>query len=230
MQMLETVDWGGDGDDDDFFLAIERVFDIRLRSNLPWTTFGQVREHVIAHALTNGGEGTICASQMTFYRLRRALGLGRNIGPEAPLAPLLGRDLRRAFVDLEADTNLKMPETRPGVLGLTGVICFAISVALVASTPLPPLARILAAGASAYVGVWLRSLDPRRLPKACETIGKLATQVANQNRGRLAREGARLTEAEIWRIIQQLAAAESGVDPDLIGPQTTFFRQNVRAA
>jgi len=29
MQVLDTVSWVGDGDDTDFFLAVERTFDLR---------------------------------------------------------------------------------------------------------------------------------------------------------------------------------------------------------
>lgn len=230
MQVLDTVGWVGDGDDTDFFLAIERIFDLRLRSNLPWTTFGEVRDHVVAHVAAHGGAGTTCATQMTFYRLRRALGLGRHVGPDAPLAPLLGDKLRQSFTDLEADTDLKMPATRAGWLGIVGGLCFAITVAVLAFTTLAPPLRIFAAGASGYAGLWLRHIDRRRLPRECETIGDLARLVTEQNRRRLARDGARLTASEIWRIIQQLAAEESGVDLDLIGPETTFFRAKARAA
>ena len=230
MQVLDTVDWVGDGDDTDFFLAIERTFDLRLRSNLPWTTFGEVRTHVVAHVAAHGGGGTTCATQMTFYRLRRALGLGRHVGPDAPLAPLIGNKLHHSFTNLEADTGLKMPATRAGWLGIVATLCFAVAVAIVAFTTLAPPLRIFAAGASGYAGLWLRHIDRRRLPWGCETIGDLARLVTEQNRGRLAREGARLTTPDIWRIIQQLAAEESGIDPDLIGPDTTFFRQKARAA
>ncbi|GFE77532.1 hypothetical protein [Novosphingobium sp. TCA1] len=230
MQVLDTASWVGDGDDADFFLAIERTFDLRLRSNLPWTTFGEVRDHVVAHVAAHGGGGTACATQMTFYRLRRALGFGRHVGPDAPLAPLIGDALRPVFSDLEADTDLKMPATRAGWLGIVGGSCFVIAAAILALTTLPPPSRIFAAGASAYVGLWLRHLDRRRLPRGCETIGDLARMVSEQNRGRLARDGARLTSPEIWRIIQQLAADESGIDPDLIGPETTFFRIKAQAA
>lgn len=228
--MLDTVDWSGDGDDADFFQAIERIFDIRLRSHLPWTTFGEVREHVVAHVAASGHGGTTCATQMTFYRLRRALGLGRQVGLDAPVAGLIGKHLRLAFNDLEADTGLKMPATRAGWPGIAGGFCFIAAVAVLAFTTLPPPLRIFAAGASAYVGLWLRHSDRRRLPHGCETIGDLALMVTEQNRGRLARDGARLTNQEIWWIIQQLAAEESGIDPDLIGPDTTFFRSKTRAA
>lgn len=228
--MLDTVDWVGDGDDTDFFLAIERTFDLRLRSNLPWTTFGEVRDHVVAHVSAHGGGGATCATQMTFYRLRCALGLGRNVGPDAPLTPLIGEKLRQSFNDLEADTDLKMPATRAGWLGIAGGLCFVVAVTIIAFTTLAPPVRIFAAGASAYAGLWLRHIDRRRLPSRCETIGDLARLVTEQNRGRLARDGARLTGPEIWRIIQQLAAEESGIDPDLIGPETTFFRSKARAA
>lgn len=230
MQVLDTVGWAGDGDDTDFFLAVERTFDLRLRSNLPWTTFGEVRDHVVAHVAANRWGGTTCATQMTFYRLRRALGLGRRVGPDEPLAPLIGDKLRQAFTDLEADTNLKMPATRAGWPGIAGGLCFAIAVGIIAFTTLAPPLRIFAAGASAYAGLWLRHIDRRRLPHGCETIGDLARLVTEQNRGRLACDGARLTAPEVWRIIQQLAAEESGVDPDLIGPETTFFRTKARAA
>lgn len=230
MHMLDTVNWSGDGEDADFFQAIERIFDLRLRSHLPWTTFGEVREHVVAHIAAHGHGGTACATQMTFYRLRRALGLGRQGEPDTPLAGLIGGNLRLSFNDLEADIGLKMPATRAGSLGIAGGLCFVAAVAILAFTTLPPPLRIFAAGASAYVGLWLRHSDRRRLPHGCETIGNLAKMVTEQNRGRLARDGARLTHQEIWRIIQQLAAEESGIDPDLIGPETTFFRSKTRAA
>ncbi|MDR6790234.1 hypothetical protein J2Y58_003614 [Sphingomonas sp. BE138] len=230
MQVLDTIGWAGDGDDTDFFLAIERTFDLRLRSNLSWTTFGEVRDHVVAHVAAHGGGGTTCATQMTFYRLRRALGLGRRVGPDEPLAPLIGEKLRLAFSDLEADTDPKMSATRAGWPGIVGGLCFAVAVAILAFTTLAPPLRIVAAAASAYAGLWLRHIDRRRLPHGCETLGDLARLVAEQNRGRLARNGARLTASEVWRIIQQLAAEESGIDPDLIGPETTFFRKKARAA
>jgi hypothetical protein len=228
--MLSTVDWSGDGDDTDFFLAIERIFDIRLRSYLPWTNFRDVRDHVITHVALHGHRGTTCATQMTFYRLRRALGLGRNVGRNAPLAGLIGKNLRQSFTDLEADTDLKMPATRAGWLGIAAGLCVAAAVAIIAFTTLPPPLRIFAAGACAYVGLWFRHIDRRRLPHGCATIGDLTRIITEQNRGRLARDGARLTDAEIWRIIQQLAAEETGIDPDLIGPDTTFFRRKTRAA
>lgn len=215
--MLDTVGWAGDGDDTDFFLAIERTFDLRLRSNLPWTTFGEVRDHVFSHIAAHSGGGTKCATQMTFYRLRRALGLGRHVGPDAPLAPLIGDKLRQSFNDL------KMPATRAGWPRIVGGLCFTVTVAILAFTTLAPPLCIFAAGASAYAGLWLRHIDNRRLPRGCETVGDLARLVTEQNHGRLARDGARLTAPEIWRIIQQLAAEENGIDPDLIGPETTFF-------
>ena len=230
MQVLDTVGWAGDGDDTDFFLAVERTFDLRLRSNLPWTRFGEVRDHVVSHIAAHGGGGTTCATQMTFYRLRRALGLGRRIGPDEPLATLIGDKVRQAFTDLEADTELKMPATRAGWSGIAGSLCFAVAVAILAFTTLAPPLRIFAAGASGYAGLWLRHIDRRRLPHGCKTLGDLARRVTEQNRGRLARDGARLTASEVWRIIQQLAAEESGVAPDLIGPETTFFRTKARAA
>lgn len=63
MQTLDTVGWAGDGDDTDFFLAIERTFDFRLRSNLPWTRFSEARDHVVAHVAACGGGGTTCATR-----------------------------------------------------------------------------------------------------------------------------------------------------------------------
>jgi hypothetical protein len=228
--MVDTVDWVGDGDDDAFFQAIEQIFDIRLRRHLPWLNFGDVFQHLVTHVKASDRSGNACATQMTFYRLRRALKFGRHVKPDAALAELIGENLRHSFADLEGDTGLKMPATRAGWLGISGNICFVVAFAVLALTTLPPAIRIGLAGISGYAGLWLRHLDRRRLPAGCETIGELATMVTDQNRGRLARDGARLTEAEIWRIIQQLASAESGIDPNLIGPETTFFRSTVRAA
>jgi hypothetical protein len=227
IQPLDTVDWSGDGDDADFFRAVEAVFDIRFRSHIPWTTFGEVYDHVIARVPASARDGTICASQMTFYRLRRALGLGRHITPGEPLLPLLGKNIRREFGDLEAETDLKMPPTRAGVFGIAGGICFVAAAAVLTLSTLAPPMRFALAVAGVYFGMWMRSIDSGRLPRGCETLGELANKVAEQNRARLARHGARLTNDEIWRIIQQLAAEEGGQDPGRIGPRTTFFRRQV---
>src|SRR3546814_13583583 len=104
MQVLDTVGWVGDGDDTDFFLAIERTFDLRLRSNLPWTTFGEVRDHVVAPVAAYSGGCTTCAPQLTFYRLRPALRLGRHVGPGAPVAPRSGETVHTAARALGATT------------------------------------------------------------------------------------------------------------------------------
>src|SRR3546814_18450388 len=119
MQVLDTVGWVGDGDDTDFFLAIERTFDLRLRSNLPWTTFGEVRDHVVAHVAAYSAGGTTCATQMTFYRLQRPLGLGRHVWPDAPCAPMLGGTLSHAFSELADYTDLKIPAPRASRLWMT---------------------------------------------------------------------------------------------------------------
>ncbi len=230
MQMLDTVDWVGDGDELWFVSAIEDVFDLRLRARLPWTTFGEVRDHFFAHVAQYGRNGTKCATQMVFYRLRRARGLGRRVAPDAELSELVGANPVEWFNDLEADTDLKMPKTRCGRLGIAGGVCIALAVAVLAFTKLHDPFVVAAACAIAAAGLWVRSFDRRRLPHGCQTIGDLARMVAEQNCGRLARDGARLPEAQIWRIIQQLAAEETGVNPDQIGLETTFFRPKARAA
>src|SRR3546814_6753959 len=108
-----------------------------------------------------------------------------------------------------------MAATRDGLLGIVSGLCFAGAVSILAFTTLAPPLRMFAAGASAYAGLWLRHLDRRRLPRRCDTIGDLARLVTEQNRGRLARDGARLTAPELWRIVQQLAAEESGMAPEI---------------
>src|SRR3546814_7722518 len=54
----------------------------RTDTLFPYTTlfrsFGEVRDHVVAHVAAYSGGGTTCATQMTFYRLRRALGLANR--------------------------------------------------------------------------------------------------------------------------------------------------------
>src|SRR3546814_1735803 len=107
-----------------------------------------------------------------FYRRLRSRGRGRHVGPHAALAPLIGGKLRQAFSDLEADTDLKMPATRAGWLGIVSGLCSAVAVAILAFTTLAPPLRIFAAGASAYAGLWLRYLDRRRLPRRCDKIGR----------------------------------------------------------
>src|SRR3546814_16689545 len=117
-----------------------------------------------------------------------------------------------------------MLATRVVLLEIFSGLCFAAAVAILAFTTLAPPLRIFAAGASAYAGLCLRHLDRRRLPRRCDTIGVLARLVTEQHIGRLARDRAPHTAPKIWRLIQQLAAGETGIDPVLSGTTKTYFR------
>ncbi len=223
---LQTVNWVGDGDELYFFESVERVFDLKLRREIPWTTFGDAFDHVDAYVQRHG-TGPGCATQMAFYRLRSALLLGRNTGPDAPVAPLVGGNLKARFRDLEADTGLAMPPPAFGPLGWVAVGLFSATL---------PVAIILGfggrgAGVAALLVMtgWIcRVRDHGRWPRGIATLGNLARAVADLNRGRLAKAGARLTSAEIWAIIQALGASETGIDPAVIGPDTTFFKSTVK--
>lgn len=227
-QFADTVNWAGDGDDDDFFSTIERIFDLKLRRELPWTTFGDVLDHVDAYVQKHGpGDG--CATQMAFYRLRAALGLGRSVRPEEQLEPHLHGRLKWQFRDLEADTGLDLPSPALGPKGWLAVAMFGA--ALVAAFLMESaMMRVGVVAVLAIGGYLLKVADHRRLPAGLTTLGDLARVVADRNRGKLAKEGARLTRDEIWRIIQELAALESGIDPERVRPGTTFFKSTIKTA
>jgi hypothetical protein len=182
---LNTVDWVGDGDDADFFRSIERVFDLTLRRELPWTTFGEVADHVVKH-VDRRGAGKGCATQMAFYRLRKALALRRTTTPTESLAPILASGLKARFADLAADTNLEMPRLDLGLLGWASLTAFATAMITVFALGFSAEGNLAGFGLGA-LGFLFWQFDQRRLPKHIVTMGDLARAVGDENRGRLAR-------------------------------------------
>src|SRR5690348_12074284 len=93
MNMKDTLDLVGDGDELDVVVDVERTFGIKLTGEEAerTRTVGQLYD-LIEVKYPNSGSGTLaCLSRTAFYRLRRAvkaIGATDKITPQSPISVL----------------------------------------------------------------------------------------------------------------------------------------------
>jgi hypothetical protein len=153
-----------------------------------------------------------CAVAMAYYRLRRglrAIGYRGETDPRAPVSFAGYGRLRAVFKRLDAATGLAMPQPAPS--GVTWLGCAGLVLGIVLLIVVKGLGSNLVGVFLLVLGVALFFVEPGTLPAGCRTMDGFARQVASRNYGRLAREGARHREADIWRLLVALIAS---LDPD----------------
>lgn len=195
-----------------------------------WRTVGDIHA-TLRHKLADRPNGDACATSMTFYRLRRALG-GRASGltPNTPLASLIGPNPKRWRAELQQALNLNLPAfqlTSVGTIGcLVGFLAFfgLLVSGLFGSS-------VIATGslATLVMCVALACLDRLCLPNDLVTLGDLARAIAARNVATLLQQGARLRDADIWQAICAILAEETGTPPDQIGPDSYLFAHVLKA-
>jgi hypothetical protein len=213
----------GDEDAED---AIEAAFELRFTADelRSMTTVGAIHDVIVRRLPARGGA---CETSMTFYRLRRgltAMETGERTGPSTPLPPFFRTQTKRSLRTFEKVTDLRMPPHelgRPGaaalLIGLGAVVYFLVG--LFVGLPAPAitiLATVVAAGAL----VWL---DRGRLPKGLDTLGDLARRTAPLNFGRLAGQGARVSDELSWSVLCEALGDIADVPPDEIGRETLIY-------
>lgn len=226
VQAIDTLDW--QGDELSFISDVEQIFAIDLPSKVDWVTLGDVLEQVDAHIRAHG-DGDGCATQMVFYRLRRALGLPASARPSDELVRTAFEPMKARLSEIEASIGLPMPEPDRQARYWIGLLLCLASLCS-GALPVSALTKFTCFVLTFASGAMLMRLDRGKLPRDWRTLGDLTRAIADRNRGALARQGARLRREEIWRIIQELAALESGIDPGRIGTGTTFFMEKRKAA
>ena len=213
-----ALDLAGDGDELDLILAIEESFGVELDDEAEgWRTVGDIADWLEGRVGARSS-GPRCASAMTFYRLRAALG-DRRLTPESRLAECLPGSPDAALKRLAEQTKLRLPATRPGLLGRIGAwLLFAAFAALFGL--LFGLSPWVVAGLAA-AGLVLVHLDRGEHPVA--TLGQLAEAAAASNQSRLAALGARQDRDTVWRSLVRLAEEHAGAAPGTVGRETRII-------
>lgn len=177
-------------------------------------------------------DGKKCRTQMTFYRLRKALTV---MSPQTELRPVtnlsdivLGAP-RKFFRVLERSSGLKLPSlplTRAGSVVWLALL-FAFFPLIVFSLSGGGLAAFAAAGL-AFGGMILIATHDRGLISGhLVTLGDLATATSAKNYSLLTKLGGRQSSEELWSALIELLAELSGaLRKDEIRPSTTLFAGN----
>lgn len=220
--MTSTLALSGD-DADDLLLDIEQTFEIKFAPNeaLNVNTIGDLLEVVLRNLNYDALEQRKCATSMCFYRLRRAIGPhvpDVKLRPETPVETLRRVPFRKLRHLIESEAGLRAPR----------YVATPVGYILLASAFLLPLTALAfqqpwwAVSLSAVFSLALVAAMPRRLPPKVETFGDLVNAVASQSLGRLAKQGARVDQAQVWEALREIAAEFSDSAKD-IGPETLIY-------
>lgn len=229
---LPTVNLDPQDGDIAVFEELQTVFALALTQDDvgEWRTVGDIHA-TLRHKLAKRPDGNACATSMTFYRLRRALGArASGLKPSTPLAPLVGPNPKKWRAEVQQAVNLNLPVfplTSVGTIGcLVGFVAFfsLLVSGLFESSVIATgsLATLVMCGA-------LCCLDRLSLPNDLVTLGDLARAIAARNVGALARQGARVRDADIWQAVCAILAEETGTPRDQIGPDSYLFAHVLKA-
>jgi hypothetical protein len=223
----------GDLDEVDFIQDVERRFGVGFDETdyATWLTLGDVHASLLRRMGGIEQRGGPCATQMAFYRLRRAAGdANRRATPETPLAEL-GLGKPRATLRTLARCGFDVPTVWGGRLAMIAILVFTIAVlALIVSVIAAEPAVIRWSTFGVVGGAIILALAPKYYPRGIFTLGDLARAAARRNPMILKAHGAGLRPGELWNCLQELAADHSGIPADAITPDCLFLRQKVKRA
>jgi hypothetical protein len=215
-----------DGDDAAFELIPELAesFGVSFEREISWTTAVDILK-AIEERLPPSAEAGLCATSMTFYRLRRAVRdeLGLVPLPSTPLTDVLGARPFRTAKRLAAASGFRIGP--PSLTWRSGVGCLTLVAAATAFYVESFWAAPLLA---AIVGLALIKADPRRYAE--KSFGEWVRSVSRQNAGLLMRAGADRRSEAIWSVIKLMLQDVSGVPADQIGPETALWPQEKKRA
>jgi hypothetical protein len=224
-----------DEDAVDIVREIERSFDIVISNSeaAACQKLGDIHDLLRRRFADGQIGGEACASAMAFYRLRRALaGMQPDfkLRPSTLLLDITKTSVRHFFRNLEFASSLRLPQkdySWIGVIGLTSAITGLLSVPIVGGFfgwwALISALMLL-------IGCSLLRFDPGAFPKDCRTLGDLAERVSILNFGRLAKEGARVGDANLWKALTELTSPYTSVPPHQMSREASLVRVQRKAA
>jgi acyl carrier protein len=174
-----------------------------------------------------------CLTAIVFYRLRRAFSeLFRSprarIRPDTRLDELLPWTERLSrWRQLQGYLGLSLPRLMAPtwLLGLALVTSVAVAWAYAQRFTRFTMDGLVTGGVwflAFFLLVHLVRPLARTLPRACKTVGELATVVVARNYAKLATEVGGSSPKELFSALRQLIAVELGKDVRKITPETRF--------
>ncbi len=223
-------------------MRIEEKFGITLRDSeaMPVRTMGDL--HALVLAKTRRGQGQVCVTSATFYRLRAGLvqtGISRQrIRPDVRMEDLIPvRERRRCWQGLRGllGDKLWLPALRrPQWLelfllfsSLMVLIDLPLIGAALLSKVYPGAACVLFWGCSVLLGALLTLAGYRftkpfavRIPPGCTTVRDTVYRLVSGMDGRVASEDGRPSDAETWGLLCGIVASASTECPETFSPTT----------
>ncbi|MCB1464822.1 MAG: acyl carrier protein [Rhodoblastus sp.] len=223
---------GGDGDDLEIVLGVEKAFSTQLSDDEAkgCITFGDLYDLVASKLNISEGTKAGYVSTLAYFRLRSALrkiGYGGELSPSTDLRPFLrDQGARKIWTSLEAQLGLTIPELQNSRI-------VAVGIGLVLITGLAGAAlykSFLTAVLAVCLAIALSKIMPKTsLPKRYSTLGSLAACIAIMNFGKLARLQGGAKAAELWNALIVVVTECAGTEPDTpIRRATTFFKKGRR--
>jgi hypothetical protein len=203
-------------------------------------TVGRLYEYVLTHRFH--GKQQVCLSRIALHKIRRAMTAALHIPPvelrpSASMAAVLPRRRRHAWRVLEKATGLRLPQLRRPrwVCKSAAMVSLAVAIAMPILLSLGPfngaiLLAIVTAFAAGHCAYWLTVPFAYQLQPDCTTLDQLATATLARNFRPLVEESSKsISDTEVWKLLQTIAAAQLGVRPADIAQQTSFSG-NLQAA
>jgi len=223
--------FAGDLDEVDFIEGVEERFGVAFADidYSSWQTLGDIHASLVAQLGDIEGTGGQCASQMTFYRLRRAAGpANKKARPDTRLEALGLGTPRKTMNDLKR-CGLVSPAASFGTVGnwaLLTLMLGGIGLGIAFLTRQGSWA--IWSGVAVGAGTAVMKFAPRHYPRGIETLGDLAQVVARRNPMMLKAHGAGLRSGDVWESLRTMASDESGVPVAEIFPDTPFIQKKVK--
>jgi hypothetical protein len=196
-------------------------------------TVGKLYDYVLANRFH--AKRQVCLSRIALHKIRRAMTTALRIPasklqPSVSMAAVIPWHRRHAWRLLEKMTGLRLPQLRRSrwVCRCAAMATFAVAVAVPMFFALGPLngavlVSIISAFVAGHCAYWLTVPMACQLQGDCTTLGQLATATVARNFCPLVEESNKnIADTEVWKLLQEIAAAQLGVRPADIATQTSF--------
>jgi hypothetical protein len=220
--MPSSLGLHGDLDDVEMIEDVEEAFGFRFSNdelNI-CRTVGDLFELIEARLPSEDPAGN-CATAMTFYRLRRAIGpqVAIKLRPTTPITACSGLSVCELRRIIKEECGLRPPLP---YVSLWGCIALVLIVALpTASIALGLQWWIAVMSVLLACGIYRKA--PLRLPESVTTFGDLARIVSSRSVGALMQQGARLRAVEAWDAFRDILGDHTSLSKDAIVPDTLIL-------
>jgi hypothetical protein len=217
-------------------MEIEEAFGMSIpdRDAAGLETVGQVYDYILEHRFQ--GKQEACMSNITFYKIRRALTsvlhIPRNdVRVATALENLIPDRRRRSWFDLEKSIHLRLPKLkRPfWVILIATLVTFGLGIAaffllfmkLGANAVCVAFITTLAAG---FVLIYTTEPLAVLFSSDCATVGQFTKATLALNYGAISDEYQRYRASEVWDSLCSIISEQLGVPRNILKRETHFVK------